>query len=116
MNDFSEELLNLVKSAPFSGSQRSFALHVGIDHALLNRVLSGERAPTPEFVGRLCGILPADEAARLLKAFLDDIVAETKKSKPASLSAEKRRRRANWRTPLSDVAINLQCEPSRKVV
>lgn len=114
MNHFRSNIKELADSGRFADSRRSFATYAGVDHSLLSRVIAGERAPTPEFVGRLCGSLPAADAAQLLKAFLDDIVAETQRTKPATSSPEEKNHRAKWRQPLSDIVVKLQCEPRRK--
>lgn len=115
MSHFQKALKMVLEREPFRGIQRALALHAGIDPAQLSRVVAGEREPTPELVGRLCGSLPADVSACLFKAFLEDIVAATAEAKPGPLAKpEHKKRRGTWKPPLSDVAVQLQCAPRRK--
>lgn len=84
VNEFRKKLNELVSSEAYKGSIRAIADRAGMDHALLHRVLKGVRAPTPEFVGRFCGILQADEAKELLVAFLSDVAKDIAASYPTS--------------------------------
>ncbi len=92
----------------FEDNQRALALHAGIDPAQLFRVLTGDSEPTPQLVGRLCGTLPAVVAARLIAAFLQDIVDATTEARPNKKPA------GPWRQPLSDVSVGIHCAPRRK--
>jgi len=108
VNAFLKILRDVIADAPFGGSQRALAQHAGCDQALLSRVLSGEREPTPEFVGRLCATLPSRTAAALLKTYLDSIVE--------SIAATKRKAGTTgaWKPLLSHLKIHIECEPRRK--
>lgn len=114
VNEFREKLKVLVESARFGKTLREIAQYSGVDHGMLSRVLTGKRAPTSQFVGRLCGVLPAEDAAQLLKAYLDDIVAEMRNAEPLHIPRKAKGQRAPWRSPLSDITINLECAPRRK--
>ena len=114
MNAFSKTLSILVRRPPFDGNQRAFALHAGIDRALLHHVLSKDqkkqRRATPILVGRLCAALPAEDAAALLQAYLTDIVSEVAEAEPlASTSKEEKSKRAPWHAPLRDVNVKIDC-------
>ena len=116
MNAFQKHLKVVVAGPPFLGNQRSLALYAGLDRGLLHRVLDGTRTATPEFVGRLCGTLPPENAAQLLKAFLEDIIDETKGAEPMTTktkTAGEEHRRSEWRRPLSDVSVDIRCKPIR---
>jgi transcriptional regulator with XRE-family HTH domain len=82
VNEFRKKLNELVSSDSYKGTLRAVAERAGVDHGLLHRVLKGVRAPTPDFVGRFCGMLNADEAKQLLVAFLTDVAKETAKAYP----------------------------------
>lgn len=103
MNQFLKEFSQVLNSPPFDGNQRALALHAGLEPAQLNRVLKKTNGATPEFVGRLCGSLPPEQSARLLKAFLDEVLAATAAAKPTS------QKPASWRDPLSDLDVRFQC-------
>jgi uncharacterized protein YfaA (DUF2138 family) len=112
VNDFLKELKRALRAEPFCDNQRALALHSGIDGAQLFRIVGGEREPTPEFVGRLCGTLPAETAARLLTAFLQDIVCATAKAKPGPLpKGDEKKRRGTWHPPLTNLSLRINCEP-----
>lgn len=114
MNEFQKKLTAVLGGPPFEGNQRALALFSGVDRGQLHRVFAGTRAATPELVGRLCGTLPPGDAASLLKAFLDDIVEETKRAEPLPPATdEERERRARWRRPLSDLNLAVSCSPKR---
>lgn len=98
----------MIDGAPFGGNQRALAEHAGCDPALLSRVLSGDREPTSEFVGRLCGTLPADQAAELLKAYLNAVVETIATTK------RKAGTKGNWRPALSQLDVSVDCSPRRK--
>jgi transcriptional regulator with XRE-family HTH domain len=108
VNEFAEILREVLKGTPFNGSQRGFAEHVGIDPGLLSRVVNGEREPTPEFVGRICGVLPAAPAAELLQGFLKGVLAATgaaqARGKPAG----------PWKPVLGKVTATIECRPRRR--
>lgn len=108
MNDFTKILRGVIDSAPFDGNQRTLAQHAGCDQALLSRVLSGDREPTPEFVGRLCGTLSADHAAELLKAYLNGVVESVATTKRKAGS------KGSWTPALSQVNVSVNCSPRRK--
>ncbi len=114
VNAFSKTLSILVQRSPYGGNQRAFALHVGIDRALLHHVLSKDlkkqRRATPILVGRLCATLPAADAAALLQAYLNDIVTEISDAEPLPLgSKEEKSKRAPWHAPLRDVNVKIDC-------
>lgn len=114
VNAFSKTLSILVRHPPFDGNQRAFALHAGIDRALLHHVLSKDlkkqRRATPVLVGRLCATLPPNDAAKLLQAYLTDIVAEVAEAEPlAFTSKEEKLKRAPWHPPLRDVDVKIDC-------
>ena len=111
MNDFLKELKTVLKAEPFDDNQRALALHAGIDGGQLYRVVAGERDPTPEFVGRLCGTLPADPASRLLKAFLQYIAAATARAKPGPPpSRDELKRRGAWHHPFANLSLEINCK------
>lgn len=92
-----------MKAPPFGGSQLLLARHSGLDSGVLSRVLREEREPTSEFLGRLCGTLPAEDAACLLTAFLNDLLVKTAEAQPKS------KRLKTWRRPLSNLEIRVNC-------
>jgi len=108
VNAFLKILRDVIADAPFGGSQRALAQHAGCDQALLSRVLSGEREPTPEFVGRLCATMPSRTAAALLKAYLDSIVESIAATTPKAGTT------GSWKPSLSHLRINIECEARRK--
>jgi hypothetical protein len=84
VNLFLEKLEAILTAEPFLGRQKSFADKTKIDPGLLNRVLNRKRAATPQLVGRICSVLPAENAKLLLIAFLSDVAAETAAAYPKS--------------------------------
>jgi hypothetical protein len=101
---FFKELSEVLEAAPFFGNQRALALLAGINPGHLHRVLGKRADATPEFVGRLCGTLPTDKSARLLKAFLTDVIAETSKA------SRNPKMKGTWRRPTSDLRIKVACD------
>jgi hypothetical protein len=86
VNLFQAELKALIASEPSLGNQRALAIKAGIDRGLLSRILKVEdgRTATPQLVGRICGILPANAAKLLLVAYLTDVAAEAAAAYPKS--------------------------------
>jgi len=114
VNAFTKVLRRVLKQAPFENNQRALALFAGIDRGLLHRVLDEEsedpRQATPELVGRLCATLPANDAADLLRAYLDDVVGQVASAKEAEpKDDEARLRRGKWRRPLNNVEVEIKC-------
>ncbi len=103
VNKFHKEFKRVLNDPPFNGTQLALAQHAGVEPAQLNRVLKKTNAATPEFVGRLCGSLPPEQSALLLKAYLDDVLAATAAAKPTTYKA------ASWRRPLSDIEVSVKC-------
>lgn len=62
--------------SPFNRPQ--LARDLGVDPSLLSLLLSGDRHPTPVFIGRLCRHpkVSSDEALDLITAHLQDVAAE----------------------------------------
>ncbi|OAM90839.1 hypothetical protein AW736_05910 [Termitidicoccus mucosus] len=108
VNEFMKILWEMLNRPPFDGNQRLLSRHTGIDTALLSRVLNGTRNPTPEFVGRLGGTLPAPEAAKLLKVYLEEVVAEITRTKRKTGS------KGAWTPALGHLAISVSCEARKK--
>jgi hypothetical protein len=103
VKEFIHELQKILRAEPFCENQRALAQRAGLDPGHLHRVLGDRAAASPEFVGRLCGTLPASDAARLLKAFLSDVIAETSEASPNPAM------KGEWKKPTSDLMINLGC-------
>lgn len=114
VNVFPKALSLLIKQPPFDGNQRAFAQHTGIDRSLLHHILSKDadkkRRATPVLVGRLCATLPPDNAAKLLQAYLTDVVHEISDAEPLPpASKEETLKRAPWHEPLRDVDVRIDC-------
>lgn len=99
-----KEIARILRAAPFDNNQRKLALHVGLDPGQLHRVRTGENVATAEFVGRLCGALPAQQSAKLFTAFVEDLIEVARSAEPA------RQPTAEWHAPLSDLKITFACE------
>lgn len=107
MSHFRSQLAKVLLAPPFFDNQRTLALHAGIDPSQLHRVYTGKIQATPEFVGRLCGTLPAKDSADLFRAFIHDVVAAATAAQPA-IKPE-----APWHRPLSDLSITFECKVRR---
>jgi transcriptional regulator with XRE-family HTH domain len=57
----------------YGGVENQLATTAGVDRGLLNKLLTGERSPSPATVGRIAGKLPVTEAHALLAAYLADV-------------------------------------------
>lgn len=88
-----QEALRTVRSVRKNESQNGLAKTCGVDVAQLNRVLTGKMRPTPILVGRMVGTLPRNCGVLLLKAYLDDVVAEVAATQEPSSHA------SEWQTP-----------------
>jgi transcriptional regulator with XRE-family HTH domain len=108
VNAFQKKLEQLIEAPPFDGSQKLLAQQAGCDRALVSRILAGDRAPTPEFVGRLCGALTADQAAELLQAYLTGVVATVASTTRKSKASGK------WTPSLRHVDVTIECQGRRK--
>lgn len=76
MSAFTKILDDVVAAEPYHGSQRALARVIGINHAHLCRVLAGERAFSPQVVGRIARLLGDKQAQTLIKTYLQEIAVE----------------------------------------
>lgn len=76
MSDFLKILEDVVAAEPYRGSQRALARAIEINHTHLSRVLAGERAFSPQVVGRIAGLLSERQAQDLIKAYLRQVAEE----------------------------------------
>lgn len=65
--------LRIVVKSRFGGVENQLATTANIDRALLNRLLTGARDPSPVTVGKIAGTLPAADAHALLASYLADV-------------------------------------------
>lgn len=73
MSEFAKLLAKAIERR-FDGQQSKFAdVEPAFDRGLLNRLMSGERFPTAEAVGKLAKKLPKKERDALIAAYLRDV-------------------------------------------
>jgi hypothetical protein len=78
-------LLTHLITTRFDGSQAAFAdCSPAIDRGLFNRIVSGERTPTPEVIGRLAAKLPRPQGRELIAAYLKDVAQEIRQLEAAA--------------------------------
>ena len=91
------DLLDALIDRHYNGVNFQLATKAGLDPALVNRVLSGEREPTPMFVGQVARVFNRKQAAELIKAYLQGVASEVAKHQLAH-SAEINRPPSRWVT------------------
>ena len=79
-------------------TQSSLAEKAGINRGVLNQLWNGRTSSSPMLVGRLCAVLPQDDATRLLAAYLDEVLDQVAAQESSAPSGS-----AKLRTKLSVV-------------
>lgn len=106
MSEFSTCLTTIIQSPPFSGNQAAFARAIDLNGGHLSRILKGERAATSQIVGKVCGVVDSDSAAKLLTAYLSDTLR--------SMHLEDDARPEDWSDPFERVDVQVSCKKRRR--
>jgi hypothetical protein len=80
VSEFCQIVQEVIDTEPYNGSRRALARDIGIDHAHIARLLSGDRGFSPKVVGKLARLMPRRKADRLIRAYLQDVAAEIAES------------------------------------
>ena len=75
-------------------TQSSLAETAGINRGVLNQLWKGKTSSSPLLIGRLVAVLPKKQAANLLTAYLEDVLAAVAREESAAPGADRRGLRA----------------------
>lgn len=67
----------------FEDTEYRLATAAKLDPALLKRVRSGERAPTPLFIGKIAKAVGDDHGNMLIAAYLNDVERQVRQMRPS---------------------------------
>lgn len=81
-NQFGVALREAIRTLP-GVTNKQFAKMAGLDESILSRVLTGERAANPEYVGKAAKHFPKTIAQDLIRIYLQEVATEIAKKQRA---------------------------------